>query len=202
MEFFCSPDSFRALQARLQTAPSLTYLAVNAQGDIQSNVGPTDVNAVTWGVFPAKEVMQPTVVDPQSFTVWKVRWCFAAVLAVCHAVQLCFHFSRWPVHITVYGQVSGSHLPYSALCRYEPCDMLQTCSVSGCIVCANPTHLHLHRCREQDEAFQLWTTEWASLYDKDSRSHKLLTDIASSWFLVSVVDNDFVHGDLFQCFEV
>lgn len=124
VEFFCSPDSFRALQARLQTAPSLTYLAVNAQGDIQSNVGPTDVNAVTWGVFPAKEVMQPTVVDPQSFTVWK------------------------------------------------------------------------------DEAFQLWTTEWASLYDKDSRSHKLLTDIASSWFLVSVVDNDFVHGDLFQCFEV
>ena len=37
-----------------------------------SNVGPTDVNAVTWGVFPAKEIIQPTVVDPQSFAVWKV----------------------------------------------------------------------------------------------------------------------------------
>lgn len=33
--------------------------------------GVSDVNAVTWGVFPAKEVIQPTVVDPQSFMVWK-----------------------------------------------------------------------------------------------------------------------------------
>ncbi len=31
------------------------------------------VNAVTWGVFPAREVVQPTVVDPQSFLVWKAR---------------------------------------------------------------------------------------------------------------------------------
>jgi len=36
-----------------------------------SNAGPTDVNAVTWGVFPAKEIIQPTVVDPRSFMVWK-----------------------------------------------------------------------------------------------------------------------------------
>ena len=26
----------------------------------------------------------------------------------------------------------------------------------------------------QDEAFQLWTTEWASLYEKDSKSHKVM----------------------------
>ena len=29
--------------------------------------------AVTWGVFPGKEIIQPTVVDPVSFHVWKVR---------------------------------------------------------------------------------------------------------------------------------
>ena len=28
-------------------------------------------NAVTWGVFPGREVLQPTVVDPISFRVWK-----------------------------------------------------------------------------------------------------------------------------------
>jgi len=28
--------------------------------------------AVTWGVFPGKEIIQPTVVDPIAFTVWKV----------------------------------------------------------------------------------------------------------------------------------
>ena len=73
MEFFTSPENFRALEPKLKAAPSITYMAVNAQGDMISNVGPTDVNAVTWGVFPAKEIVQPTVVDPQSFAVWKVR---------------------------------------------------------------------------------------------------------------------------------
>ena len=28
--------------------------------------------AVTWGVFPGKEIVQPTVVDPISFEFWKV----------------------------------------------------------------------------------------------------------------------------------
>lgn len=27
--------------------------------------------AVTWGVFPGREILQPTVVDPVSFKVWK-----------------------------------------------------------------------------------------------------------------------------------
>ena len=34
--------------------------------------GSADANAVTWGVFPGKEIIQPTVVDQQSFLVWKV----------------------------------------------------------------------------------------------------------------------------------
>lgn len=43
---------------------------------VRSNVGQSSVNAVTWGVFPGKEVVQPTVVDPHSFSVWKVH-CLA-----------------------------------------------------------------------------------------------------------------------------
>ena len=73
VEFFTSSENFRALEPKLKAASSITYMAVNAKGDMISNVGPTDVNAVTWGVFPAKEIVQPTVVDPQSFAVWKVR---------------------------------------------------------------------------------------------------------------------------------
>lgn len=46
-------------------------MAVNKGGMWKSNVARTDVNAVTWGVFPAKEIIQPTVVDPTSFNVWK-----------------------------------------------------------------------------------------------------------------------------------
>lgn len=72
VEFFCSPESFSKLQSRLQGRKTLTYMAVNAAGDVKSNVAHNQVNAVTWGVFPAKEVVQPTVVDPQSFSVWKV----------------------------------------------------------------------------------------------------------------------------------
>jgi len=28
-------------------------------------------NAVTWGVFPGREIVQPTVVDPVSFRAWR-----------------------------------------------------------------------------------------------------------------------------------
>ena len=30
-------------------------------------------NAVTWGVFPGSEILQPTVVDPIAFQFWKVK---------------------------------------------------------------------------------------------------------------------------------
>ena len=46
----------------------------------------SQVNAVTWGVFPAREVIQPTVVDPQSFLVWKARALTGGSLA-CHRLQ-------------------------------------------------------------------------------------------------------------------
>lgn len=36
------------------------------------------VNAVTWGVFPGREIVQPTVVDAASFAIWKV--CLSSCL--------------------------------------------------------------------------------------------------------------------------
>ena len=50
----------------------------------------------------------------------------------------------------------------------------------------------------QDEAFQLWTEDWGNLYEKGSRSYKIIQDIVDNWYLVSVVENDYVHGDLFK----
>lgn len=122
VEFFCSPENLQAVIQKARASPSLTYIAVNAKGETQSNIGPTNVNAVTWGVFPAKEVIQPTVVDPVSFMVWK------------------------------------------------------------------------------DEAFQAWDQEWASLYTEEDASRKILSEIKSSYFLVSIVDNDYINGDLFSVF--
>lgn len=71
IEFFTSAEKLLQLVEKAKAFPSLTYIAVNKAGDLTSNTGPMDVNAVTWGVFPAKEVVQPSVVDPDSFLVWK-----------------------------------------------------------------------------------------------------------------------------------
>ncbi|CAA0839299.1 Methylenetetrahydrofolate reductase 2 [Striga hermonthica] len=67
LEFFCSLESLNTLVEKCTAFPFLTYMAVNRQGNLISNMKNLDVNAVTWGVFPAKEIIQPTVVDPASF---------------------------------------------------------------------------------------------------------------------------------------
>ena len=51
------------------------------------------------------------------------------------------------------------------------------------------------------EAFQLWLNQWASLYDEDSTSHSLIHSIHDSYFLINVVDHDFVNGDLLGLFD-
>lgn len=122
-EFFCSVEKLDALVEKCNAFSSLTYMAVSKEGSWISNINKTDVNAVTWGVFPAKEIVQPTVVDASSFIVWK------------------------------------------------------------------------------DEAFEIWSKGWAQLYSEDDPSTKLLEEVKSSYFLVSLVDNDYINGDLFAVFK-
>lgn len=72
IEFFCTPELFVALLEALPRYPTLTYHAMDASGSREYlNVPPTRANAVTWGVWPGKEILQPTVVDPQAFRVWR-----------------------------------------------------------------------------------------------------------------------------------
>ncbi|CAN4114921.1 unnamed protein product [Withania somnifera] len=122
LEFFCSQEKLNVLIEKCKSFPYLTYMAVNTEGNWISNVNQTDVNAVTWGVFPAKEIIQPTVVDPASFMVWK------------------------------------------------------------------------------DEAFEIWSRGWAQLYSKTDPSRNLLEQVRNGYFLVSLVDNDYINGDLFSIF--
>jgi len=53
----------------------------------------------------------------------------------------------------------------------------------------------------KDEAFSLWLSEWACLYNDESKSAELIYDIHNTYYLVNVVDNNFVNGDLFEVFE-
>ncbi|XP_049404819.1 probable methylenetetrahydrofolate reductase [Solanum stenotomum] len=123
LEFFCSREKLNAVIEKCTAFPFLTYMAVNKKGNWMSNVNQIDVNAVTWGVFPAKEIVQPTVVDPASFMVWK------------------------------------------------------------------------------DEAFEIWSRGWAQLYPENDPSRTLLEQVQNSYFLVSLVDNDYINGDLFAIFK-
>jgi methylenetetrahydrofolate reductase (NADPH) len=52
----------------------------------------------------------------------------------------------------------------------------------------------------KDEAFALWTAGWASLYDGESQSQKLLAELKDTYYLVSLLDNNYVDGDLFKVF--
>jgi len=121
LEFFASPALKDKLLSVLAKYPALTYHFVNAKGESISNTNGT--TAVTWGVFFGKEIMQPTIVDTNSFLVWK------------------------------------------------------------------------------DEAFGLWLSQWATLYEEGSVSRKLIEHIHDTYFLINIVDNDYVKGDVFAVFN-
>ena len=120
LEFFTSKDNLNRLINKLKTLDDISYQAINVNGDIVSNLSEQNVNAVTWGVFPGQEILQPTIVDARSFLIWK------------------------------------------------------------------------------DEAFGLWINDWASIYNKKSGSYKLLHQIYDSYYLVNIVDNDFINGDMIK----
>lgn len=49
----------------------LTFYAVDNEGKLSTNTKENDINAVTWGVFPGEEILQPTIVEKISFLAWK-----------------------------------------------------------------------------------------------------------------------------------
>lgn len=49
----------------------LTYFTIDSNDDLHSNSKDDSANAVTWGIFPGQEVLQPTIVEKVSFLAWK-----------------------------------------------------------------------------------------------------------------------------------
>jgi len=118
LEFFISEDNVLALLQVLGRFPGVNFQVVNKNGLINyTNIKSRKPIAVTWGVFPGQEIVQPTIVDPISFDIWRV------------------------------------------------------------------------------EAFDLWTEQWAKLYEPDSESRMILEEIAETYYLVNLVDNDFPKGN-------
>ena len=74
LEFFCSSIYLNFLLEALKKYPRVNYHITNKSEEINlTNCKTVNPNAVTWGVFPGKEIIQPTVVDPISFMSWKVK---------------------------------------------------------------------------------------------------------------------------------
>uniref|UniRef100_W5MEH5 Methylenetetrahydrofolate reductase (NADPH) n=2 Tax=Lepisosteus oculatus TaxID=7918 RepID=W5MEH5_LEPOC len=72
LEFFTSSENVTALlQVLKKYEPRVNYHIVNVKGKNITNAHEMQPNAVTWGIFPGREIVQPTVVDPVSFMFWK-----------------------------------------------------------------------------------------------------------------------------------
>jgi methylenetetrahydrofolate reductase (NADPH) len=120
VEFFCSPAMLKMLKEHFAKKKDVDWMAISKNGDMQTSPNATGpVTAVTWGVFPGREIQQPTVVDAASFKAWK------------------------------------------------------------------------------DEAFALWDM-FLEVNTENDTQKQTVNNIAESWFLVNVVDNNFLSGDLFK----
>lgn len=72
LELLVPPNLIDELIARIERDPEMTYYAVNkAKSATLRTNSPEGPNAVTWGVFPGKEIVQPTIVERISFLAWK-----------------------------------------------------------------------------------------------------------------------------------
>ncbi|KAJ4469590.1 methylenetetrahydrofolate reductase-domain-containing protein [Lentinula aciculospora] len=116
LEFFVKPALLTLLLSHIERDSNITYYVINKRGDLRTNTHSEGPNAVTWGVFPGKEIVQPTIVESVSFMAWK------------------------------------------------------------------------------DEAFELGQ-QWARVYDPDSDSAKIISELMDKCYLVNVVHNDFHDAD-------
>ena len=67
-----NPTLLSLLLKHIEHDNNMTYYVINNRGDLQTNTHSDGPNAVTWGVFPGKEIIQPTIVEAVSFMAWKV----------------------------------------------------------------------------------------------------------------------------------
>ena len=81
------------------------------------------------------------------------------------------------------------------ICCWEEMAFMWGNMVSFRGLCCSCSTLHVLCCPYlQDEAFALWQTNWGTLYPEGSESRRIITQIQNTYYLVNLVDNDFVKG--------
>ena len=121
LEFFTSEEKILNLIKSIESNKNYQYCAININNNIYTNCKDTTI-ALTWGIFSQKEIIQPTIVDYQSFLMWK------------------------------------------------------------------------------NDAFKLWMSEWASIYEQNSSEYKFIKSIHDNYYLVYIVCDDYIDGNIFSLF--
>ena len=71
LELLVFPSLIDTVLERIENNKALTYYAVSKNGTLHTNTRDEGPNAVTWGIFPNREIVQPTIVETVSFLAWK-----------------------------------------------------------------------------------------------------------------------------------
>lgn len=71
LEVLVPPTLIDKLVRAMDADADVTYYLVNRKGHLKTNSPVDSPNAVTWGIYPGKEVIQPTIVEKISFLAWK-----------------------------------------------------------------------------------------------------------------------------------
>ncbi len=69
VELFLPSQYWNQLKTMLDSLTQVTYFAGNAAGDFEAS-DEASVNPVTWGTFPGKEIVTPTIIESVSFRSW------------------------------------------------------------------------------------------------------------------------------------
>lgn len=72
IEFFARSDDAKMIIDKIAKFPLLSYTISNKGGtDSYTNYKKNSPIALTWGVFPGREIVQPTIADYKTFLIWK-----------------------------------------------------------------------------------------------------------------------------------
>ncbi|KDN38871.1 MTHFR-domain-containing protein [Tilletiaria anomala UBC 951] len=72
VEFFITEQEKEALKEQIAEHGSsvVSFFAGNRHGAFETNMEAGKSNAVTWAVFPGREIVQPTIIEEDSFKAW------------------------------------------------------------------------------------------------------------------------------------
>lgn len=124
VELFLPSESWKALHETLcgkEVARNVSWYAASATGEFASSgdaEGEGSTDAVTWGVFPGKEIITPTIIEEVSFRAWTEEafgiWDeWSRVYGVKSESKKCVEGIKedlWLVNIIHHGFVEGDAL--------------------------------------------------------------------------------------------